>query len=256
MEHIARPIKVCPIQGRQLKDVHEEDIFGDFRICNTYRGGGGYDQFPNIARKRGLIHEYTKGEIGSQFVVQCYGCTLRCPYCYVTKDGIYGTYVRYDVPEIIEAFNDAFVEKNVGVFHMMGGAPMMWVEDWQSIPTILHPFHLFTSDLLLTEKPYDKRVLYNIGTPNALYAINIKGVTNLDHVRNTGKNIDWFLFWDNFDKVMEAGLNFYITFTNPDMHGYQRFVDNLEDRYGEHVLYDSFIINLKQYDALKSGEAW
>ena len=75
-------------------------------------------------------------------------------------------------------------------------------------------------------------------------------------MRNTGKNIDWFLFWDNFDKVMEAGLNFYITFTNPDMHGYQRFVDNLEDRYGEHVLYDSFIINLKQYDALKSGEAW
>ena len=138
-----KPLKVCPVQGRQLKDVREEDIFGDFRICNTYRGGGGYDQLPDIAGRRGLINEYTRGEIGTQFVVQLYGCHLRCPYCYVTKDGVYGTYVRYDIPELIEAFDAACNEKNVGTLHMMGGAPALWMEDWQNIPMLLHPFYIF-----------------------------------------------------------------------------------------------------------------
>ena len=79
--------KVCPIQGRQLKDVRKEDLWADFRFCNTYRGGGGYDKFPEIAKKRGMT---CKGDIGLQFVVQLYGCTLACPYCYVTADGIWG----------------------------------------------------------------------------------------------------------------------------------------------------------------------
>lgn len=251
-----KKLRVCPIQGRQLKDVREEDIFGDFRICNTYRGGGGYDQFPAIARKRGLIHKYTKGDIGTQFVVQLGGCHLRCPYCYVTKDGIFGETVGYNVPEVVEAFNYAVTEKNVGVFHMMGGAPALHMEDWQEIPVILHPFHIFHSDLLLTEKPYDKKVLWNIDTPNSLYAVNIKGVNTIDHISNTGKPIDWKMFWENFDKVMNVGLSIYITFTNPDPNGLDKFKETIERKYGELVLEDSFTIKLKQYDAIKDANAW
>jgi pyruvate-formate lyase-activating enzyme len=255
-EFCGTDIKVCPIQGRQLRDVREEDIFEDFRICNTYRGGGGYDQFPAIAKKRGLLHNFIKGDISQQFVVQLRGCHLRCPYCYVTRDGIYGKTVKYEVYELTEAFRRAHKKHDVGTFHMMGGAPMLHHKIWCSIPIILFPSFLFTSDLLLTEGNYDRQALNTMNMSNALYAINIKGVTNLDHRRNTGKNIDWHLFWNNFDKVMKVGLNFYITFTNPDTHGYQRFVDNIEDRYGKKVLKDSFVINLKQYDALEDGEAW
>lgn len=251
-----KKLRVCPVQGRQLKDVREEDIIGNFRICNTYRGGGGYDQFPNIARKRGLIHEYTKGEIGTQFVVQLHGCHLRCPYCYVTKDGVFGQTVGYTIPEIIEEFGFAVEERNAGVFHMMGGAPALHMEDWQNIPMLLHPFHIFTSDLLLTEKPYDPKVLYNINTHNTLYAINIKGVNTLDHMSNTGTNINWKLFWENFNKVMDVGLNLYITFTNPDPDGYESFVETIERKYGELVMEDSFIIKIKKYEALVGGTAW
>ena len=49
--------KVCPVQGRQLLDVRPEDIFEDFRICDTYRSGGGYDQLPAIIRKRNIAYE-------------------------------------------------------------------------------------------------------------------------------------------------------------------------------------------------------
>lgn len=256
MGYNGRKLRVCPPQGRQLKDIREEDLFEDFRICNTYRGGGGYDMFPSIARKRGLIHDWTRGDVGTQFVVQLFGCHLRCPYCYVTKDGIFGAYVNHRVGELLDAYGRAQEKHNVGVFHMMGGAPMLWVEDWYPIPVHLFPYHIFHSDLLLTEKPYDSRMLYNIATSNTLYAINIKGVTARDYKENTGKPLDWKLFWDNFDKVVESKMNFYLTFTNPNMDYYDNFVENLAKRYGEWVLNDQFIIGLKNYDALEGGEAW
>jgi MoaA/NifB/PqqE/SkfB family radical SAM enzyme len=250
------PLKVCPIQGRQLKDVREEDIFYDFRICNTYRGGGGYDQFPVIARRRGLIDAHTHGDIKLQFVVQLFGCHLRCNYCYVTRDGIYGMYVKYPVSLILQVFYQAAIEKGVGVFHMMGGAPALWMQDWVDIPAELCPNYLFHSDLLLTEGPYDINILKRIATNNALYAINIKGVNSTDHMKNTGKNINWTTFWRNFDKVIESGLNYYITFTNPDPNGLDEFKNTITKKYGKEVLEDSFTINLKIYDAIKDREAW
>lgn len=249
-------LKVCPPQGRQLLDIHEEDLFEDFRICDTYRGGGGYDQFPHIARKRGLVHELIKGDISKQFVVQLYGCHLRCPYCYVTRDGIFGEAKDYYPGQLLESFWRAQEKFNVGVFHMMGGAPAHYMEKWPIIIQNLYPFYLFHSDLLLTEKPYDTAALYNIGTRNALYAINIKGVTEEDYFQNTGTEIDWCLFWDNFYKVVDSRINFYLTFTNPDLSYLEDFKDEIRKRYGRQVLEDNFIINIKQYDALEAGPAW
>lgn len=39
---------VVPLSEGQLKDVNPADILeeGLYRKCDTYRGGGGYDQFP------------------------------------------------------------------------------------------------------------------------------------------------------------------------------------------------------------------
>lgn len=109
--------KVCPIQGRQLKDVRKEDLFGDFRFCNTYRGGGGYDKFPKIAKKRGFT---CRGDMSTQFVVQLYGCNLCCPYCYVTKDGIWGSYELYTSEQLLGAYGRAYIARQPGVFHLMG----------------------------------------------------------------------------------------------------------------------------------------
>ena len=84
--------KVVPLCEEQLKDVRNEDILdnGNMRKCNTYRGGGGYDQFPNILKKR-LNIELENYE---QLIIQLYGCNLSCPYCYVTKNGIFNKYIE------------------------------------------------------------------------------------------------------------------------------------------------------------------
>ena len=248
--------KVCPVQGRQLKDVRAEDIFEDFRICKTYRGGGGYDQFPAIALKRGLFTPDIFGRMDTQFVVQLHGCHLRCPYCYVTRDGVYGDTVTYYTSEIIETFHEAYYQHDVGVFHMMGGAPALHMHKWPSVIQQLYPKYLFHSDLLLTEEYYDEEVLHDIAMPNCLYAVNIKGFRNEDYECNTGCKIDWPMFWTNLGRVIGSGVNFYLTFTNPDLSYMEDFKSEVAAIHGPEILEDSFVIELKDYDALEDGPAW
>lgn len=242
--------KVCPIQGRQLKDVRKEDIFGDFRICDTYRGGGGYDQFPEIAKKRIAtdILINLAGDISTQFVVQLHGCHLNCPYCYVTSDGVFGKWYPYSSEGLLLNFYRAEFEHDCGVFHLMGGSPSLYIEHWHEILDVLPNTFIFHSDLLLTEKLYPN--LSKLKRPNALYAVNIKGVTDEDHYTNTGKEINWRIFWANFDQLVLNGPNFYITFTNPDLRNLDGFKKILINRYGDWVLKDSFVIDLIKYDAL------
>lgn len=250
--------KVCPVQGRQLLDVRKSDIFGDFRICDTYRGGGGYDKLPAIIRKRNIlsVEEGILSHIGKQFVVQLYGCHLRCPYCYVTKDGIFGEYVEYTAPELIKSFSRARETHNVGVFHLMGGAPGLYMKHWASIIERLPDDVVFTSDILLTEGIYEKYILDMICSRRAIYAVNIKGVTEENYKENTGREIDWSIFWTNLEKIMNSHINFYLTFTNPDLCYLNKFLHKLEILYGSRIMEDSFIIDIKNYEAIREKSAW
>jgi uncharacterized Fe-S cluster-containing radical SAM superfamily protein len=258
--------KVCPVQGRQLLDVRKSDIFGDFRICHTYRGGGGYDQLPAIIERRdtlsveeGLLSntaKQTAERIAKQFVVQLYGCHLRCPYCYVTKDGIFGKTVEYTAPELIKSFSRAREEHNVGVFHLMGGAPALYMKHWASIIERLPDDVVFTSDLLLTEMVYEKYILDMICDIRAVYAVNIKGITDKNYKKNTGREIDWGMFWVNLERVVNSGIKFYLTFTNPYLYYMDYFTTKLKRLFGDNVMNDSFIIEIKQYEAIKDGSAW
>lgn len=248
--------KVCPIQGRQLLDVDPNDIIGDFRVCKTYKSGGGYDQFPVIAQKRGIIKPHMLGSRDIQFVVQLQGCHLRCPYCYVTKDGIYGVTVNYTSSQLRTKFVKALATHGVGVFHLMGGAPALYLSHWPELLDMLQGQFLFHSDLLLTESYYTIEELQAIARPEALYAVNIKGVTDEDYYDNTGRNIDWNMFWNNLTLLRMTGVNFYLTFTAPDPFNLQKFKTDLRKRYGEDILEDSFIIDLKEYEAIKEGPAW
>ena len=240
--------RVCPVQGRQLKDVRKEDIFGNFRFCDTYRGGGGYDQFPKIAKERGFT---CRGDIGLQFVVQLYGCTLTCPYCYVTIDGIHGEYEEYASIQLLGAYGRAFIARQPGVFHLMGGAPALYHHRWPGLLDVIPEDVIFHSDLMLVEREYDLPALQRCNAGNALYAVNIKGVTQEDHFRNTGQKLDEKLFWFNFYCVVDSGINFYLTFTNPDKDHLDAFKERIVARYGDWILNDHFVIDLIDYEALK-----
>ena len=235
---------VVPIGEYQRLDVRPDDLLdgGDFRRCDTYRGGGGYDHFPGICEKRlgRLLHH--------QFVVQLYGCNLDCPYCYVTRSGVWGKAKHFTTKQLVHAFERSGQE----VFHLMGGAPALYLNGWPELVAEL-PAAVFHSDFLLTEQPYDESVLADIaalGRGNTLFAVDIKGTTPADYERNTRKKFKADLFWGNLDRLVRNGINFYLTFTNPDMGNYDAMVESLVARFGRAIMDDAFIIKLVDYDAL------
>ena len=232
---------VVPISEYQLLDVRSEDLLddGDFRKCETYRGGGGYDQFPSICEKR------LGKRAHQQFIVQLYGCSLDCPYCYVTRTGVWNPWKSFTTDELVDAFKRSGQE----VFHLMGGAPALYLKGWPEIIAKI-PEAVFHSDFLLTEQPYDDATLAAVAAfGNTLFAVDIKGTTAEDYEKNTRKRFKSILFWENFEKLVKHGVNFYITFTNPDMAHYDTLVSGIVTRFGSRVMEDAFTIGLIDYDA-------
>lgn len=220
---------VVPLCDNQLKDIREEDILEDglYRKCNTYRGGGGYDQFNKIWEKR-------KGYSidPEQFVAQLAGCPLSCPYCYVTQDGIKGVPVLRTTEQLLEAYNATGLE----VFHLMGGAPALYLQHWKELHDIAEVFH---SDFLLVEHEYNKKDLIGL---KGLHAVSIK-----EPYIYTMKQRNMML--GNLEIMLECGVAFYITFTGEPV-----FRPVIEANFGKEILEDSFVIDIKKYKALDNSQ--
>jgi uncharacterized Fe-S cluster-containing radical SAM superfamily protein len=187
-------------------------------------------------------------------VVQLYGCPLDCYYCYVTRDGVFGKYKSYTSRELAAQYYNAYLYKNAGVFHLMGGAPALYSEYWWEILDELDDKTIFHSDLLLTEIDYDMNAFRKANRPNALYAIDIKGVSEEDYFRNTKREFPAKRFWFNFYIAIDSGIDFYLTFTNPDPYQLEIFKERLVARYGDWILEDHFVIDLVNYEALDNEE--
>ncbi len=243
--------QVMHLCERQLRDVDPNDILnnGLYRKCDIYKGGGGYDKFAQIYQNRnGILSGLNK-----QFVVQLKGCPLRCPYCYVTVDGVHkGKCSLIETEQLVKDF----IDSELKVFHLMGGAPALYIDYWDLILRDIPEGSVFHSDLLLVEQEYkietlEKLMSYN----NALYAVSIKGSNGSEFQNNTGTIFNEDLFWDNFDKIVEVGLPFYLTFTGMSNDSVYYFNKLCNRRYGkqlcDHILRDSFSIKLIKYDALK-----
>ena len=199
---------VVPLCKAQLQDVNPNDILnnGLYRKCNTYKGGGGYDKFPEIYNARFGVN---RTDLNNQFVVQVRGCPLRCPYCYVTEEGITGKPVKVSSTQLVTDFK----QSGCSVFHLMGGAPALHLKKW---PDLLKHFkdEVFHSDFLCLEGEYDIDVLRELSYyENALYAISIKGGTPEEFKKNTATDFNEALFRKNLEALFNAGLYCYFTFT-------------------------------------------
>ena len=227
--------KVVPVSNNQKLDVREEDLLegGLFRKCSTYRGGGGYDKFPEMCYKHlGVRHS-------EQFVVQLFGCNLDCPYCYVTREGVWGNFERLSTEKLIESF----IKSGQETFHLMGGAPALQIEHWKDIIRNLPKETTFHSDLMLTEKVYKKEVLESIKSNRCLYAVSVKGLTEEEHIKNTRKPFNSELFYTNLYKLIDLEVPFYFTFTDVDKNNMEKFLEEFPD-------HDHFSIDLIGYNAL------
>lgn len=239
--------KVVPISGNQLLDVNEFDLItnGHFRRCLTYKGGGGYDQFPYIAVKLGLVSSPDLASV--QFIVQLFGCNLDCPYCYVTREGVWGDFVYYNSEQLVNAYNKAKVSHGVNVFHLMGGAPGLQLKNWPELLDVLGPGEIFHSDLMLSEGKYSSSVLQSIDRNGVLLAVNIKGTDKTSWENNTRKQYDESLLDYNI-KQIKGNLDparWYLTFTNIDKTKQESFLSkyDLDDNY-------SYQIDLIEYNAM------
>jgi MoaA/NifB/PqqE/SkfB family radical SAM enzyme len=237
--------KVVPLSPGQLLDVRQADILGDglYRKCQTYQGGGGYDQFPFIAAERfgGDPDRYA-----NQFIVQLKGCNLDCPYCYVTREGVWGKHSTKTSSDLIQAFK----ESGTNVFHLMGGAPALQMKQWPDLIKGLSN-SIFHSDLMLTESLYNPEVLKQISKPNCLYAINIKGLTPKEWLLNTRKALDEDMFWRNWRLVEENNVPSYVTFTGIDRADLNDFWKKAESNGINPFFWDKdyFVIDLIEYEA-------
>lgn len=247
--------KVVPLSEGQLKDVRSEDVLdgGLFRKCETYRGGGGYDKFPTISESYfGIAHH-------SQFIVQLQGCNLDCPYCYVTREGVWGQAERISTATLVEAFQRAHYTHGVTVFHLMGGAPALQLKHWPELITALHAVcdfnWVFHSDLMLSEGHYDAGTLTALHQSGGLvlFAVDIKGLTAEEHFRNTRKPWNPSLFWYNLELLERYSVPYYFTFTNISEVNCIAFWEKYTVRWPTRVMRrqkESFQIDLIDYDAL------
>lgn len=236
---------IVPLCERQLRDVRTDDILEDglYRKCDTYRGGGGYDKFPEISEK------FTGKPLHNQFVVQLRGCSLSCPYCYVTPDGIWGEPVLRDSAQLLKAFESSGQE----VFHLMGGAPALTAENVYAMKEIVQGIpsgQLFHSDLLLVEHPYQIAAFRQLANTPAIFAVDIKGLTTEEFRVNTGTEWVSELFYSNLDVLLESGINMYFTFTAVDHALAADFMEYLHSRSQGREFY-AYHIELILYDALK-----
>ncbi len=235
--------KVVPVCGAQRLDVREEDLLedGDFRNCNVGRSGDGQDRFPSICKSR--LGEY----LASHFVVQLYGCPLSCWYCYVTREGIWGRWKEYTTDRLVEVFSSSGQK----VFHLMGGAPALYMEQWPKLIEALPAGCVFHSDMLLIEKAYRRETLRKISGSQCLYAVGLKGTSAEDYEHNTGVRLDSELLWRNLRLLVEERVPFYLTFTNPDTNELPSLKDRLAANFGPEILRDSFVLDVIQYKSLR-----
>ncbi|MDP2660598.1 MAG: radical SAM protein, partial [Dehalococcoidia bacterium] len=201
------------------------------------RGGGGYDHFPQYARKQWGVSYH------QQFIAQLFGCNLDCPYCYVTRAGVWGKYQEVTTEALWQAFEDSGQQ----VFHLMGGAPAIYMKQWPELLARIRvqSKHVFHSDLMLTEHEYDRGVLRSIRHQRALYAVNIKGTTAEEHLRLTRKPLNVQRMHTNLRALLELEVPFYVTFTGVKPEQAERWA-----RFFLPYYIDWYVIDLIEYDAL------
>ena len=229
----------------QLTDVNPSDILcnGLYRKCDTYKGGGGYDKFSEIYQKR----FGKRDNLHNQFVVQLRGCPLDCPYCYVTHEGVHGSnFERITTDQLVEDFRNS----NCEVFHLMGGAPAIYLDSWHEIIEKI-PDKVFHSDLMLVERRYSPETLRELAKfPNSLYAVSIKGYGIHEWTKNTRTTYPERVMFRNLDTLVDSKLPFYFTFTGMSENTIKNFKIRIIGRYGYSYLEDCFKITIVHYNAL------
>ena len=253
---------VVPLCEKQLRDVREEDrVYVNgcpvARTCRIDKAGGGYDKFRDI-----FLFRFGVDTGPDHFIAQLYGCTHDCPWCYVTVDGVWGDALGLKTRELVNLVHmvNEKREQKIKVFHLMGGAPALYLNSW---PVLYHELALcdlyFHSDFLLDEGLYNIYALEYLANMDKDYGANVNPIGKGNARANGQLHAVSFkpgsplsrLQLANLRSLHVSGLPFYITFTGMQEEEIQaRKKQVIEYGLPESIFNDSFAITLKHYKAL------
>ena len=255
-------LPVMPIGNIQKTDIRDEHMLGYFRVCASYKDEERIEQgdkFPIFASELfGKAPSYWNYHL----IVQLQGCPLKCPYCYVDDDGIYGLKPNYLTPkQLIGKVKEIIdTDSRLHVFHLMGGAPALYIDKWLEIIDCMYEKDLsntiFHSDIILVEpdlrSDFFKHLREIKNTKNHLIALCLKGISEDNFEDNAG--IDGRVFNDcinNLYKILSTDINYYITLINPDVQKLPDFLDGLSRMWGDKILNRMQIIKIKPFNVTK-----
>lgn len=272
---------IVPLCEKQLRDVHPEDVVtahlvpyeanGDYRhiplarTCRIENAGGGYDKF------RSIYYDLTGKDTGPEhFIVQLYGCTRDCPWCYVTPAGVWSDAVGLTPREMVilaRGWHEARIRRAINaldkrdkdyetkktelsllegyqVFHLMGGAPALYLNQWPTLANeVVRGGYIFHSDFLLDEGLYNEHVLTmlnNICGDKHLHAVSFKPRSPLSRLQLA-----------NLKTLIATKVPFYITFTGMGAEEIVARKKQVTDAGIPASVFDtSFVFPLKHYKSL------
>lgn len=252
-------LSIMPVGKVQSTDIRDEHKFGYFRICASYKDPNhkkGYDKFPDFATiKFGGNPSFWNYHL----IVQLRGCPLKCPYCYVDDEGIEGLTPINLTPEelVLKAKKILNDDNRLNVFHLMGGAPGLYIRFWSEILDVMNKVNLnkvlFHSDIILVEPEIVNSFYLNLkkikNFKNHLIAVCVKGITDENLIENTGiKNLKYYKYFENLNNVISTGINYYITLINPDVKELPNFLDSLIKNWGANIINKIQILQIKPYN--------
>ncbi len=255
-------LPIMPIGEIQKTDIRDEHRLGYFRICASFKDikrQKGFDRFPHFAVN---LFGKTLEHWNYHLIVQLRGCPLKCPFCYVDDEGL-RILPPHNLPIkdlVLQAKSIIAKDKRLHVFHLMGGAPAMYVNSWDKILNIMNENKMsdiiFHSDIVLVEPDIVPGFFTSLRKtakhPNHLIAICIKGINEKNLIENSGvKNLIYIKYINNLRKVIDTGINFYLTLVNPDINDLPVFLDYLIKEYGSGITNKIQLLQIKTYNVTK-----
>lgn len=214
----------------------------------------------------------------SVFVYQLKACNLHCPYCYVDerlKDGIEDDSSRFfTIPEIVKAFLEERRRSPLPLNRIRpsGGEPTLvpeqWVEllrelEYQDLSKEVH----VQSDTNLTTGHFmeelersgeiERGLLESVASyRNFSLLTSFKGTDPQNYAENTGtsvklaeKLLEEALF--SFERYMDAGIDAYPFFYNPNPETLEEFIDRLSETCGRGIIRRIWIFPLRVYEVTR-----
>ena len=278
-------IKIDVKPWRDAKDTRKDNKSFDWNnkeaIMDSMTSPSSFDMpswvLYNLKNKKDLDKEINK--YCEVFIYQLKGCNLHCPYCFVddfNKNGKYDSNSGFfSMQEIIREFELERIkrtnEKNINQIYRIrasGGEPSIVPEQWLSLLQELDKRGLsrtvhVQSDTNLTTGHFldaleennriEKNILNKIAEyKNFSLLCSFKGTDKENFSKNTG--VDSSLINEqmySFEKLVNAGIDVYPFFYNPNPKTIENFMENLEEKFGSNIYAKIWTLPLKVYEPVR-----